>query len=55
MEAAANPANSDFYYFVVKPGTCGEHFFTEDSAEFEQAAAEYTAALNEQGGSPTEC
>ncbi len=55
MEAAANPADSDFYYFVVKPGTCGEHFFTADSAEFEQAAAEYTNALNAEGGSPTDC
>ena len=55
MEAAAAPAKSDAYYFVVKPGTCGEHFFTEDAAEFEQAAAEYTAALNAEGGSPTDC
>jgi hypothetical protein len=55
MEAAANPADSDAYYFVVKPGTCGEHFFTEDSAEFDQAAAEYQAALQAEGGSPTEC
>lgn len=55
MEAAAAPADSDAYYFVVKPGTCGEHFFTADSAEFEQAAAEYQAALEAEGGSPTEC
>ena len=43
------------YYFVVKPGTCGEHFFTADSAEFDAAAAEYQAALEAEGGSPTEC
>jgi hypothetical protein len=55
MEAAAAPADSDYYYFVVKPGTCGEHFFTEDADEFEQAAAEYTNALNAEGGSPTDC
>ena len=55
MEAAAKPAKTDDYYFVVKPGTCGEHFFTDSSAEFEQAAAEYQAALQAEGGSPTEC
>ncbi len=45
MEAAAKPAKTDDYYFVVKPGTCGEHFFTDSSEEFDQAAAEYQAAL----------
>ena len=55
MEAAADPAKTDDYFFVVKPGTCGEHFFTNSSEEFDQAAAEYQAALAEQGGSPTEC
>jgi len=55
LSAAANPANSDVYYFVVKPGTCGEHFFTADAAEFDSAAAEYQAALEAEGGSPTEC
>ena len=32
IEAAANPAKSDAYYFVVKPGTCGEHVFVETEA-----------------------
>lgn len=55
IEAAANPAKVDYTFFVVKPGTCGEHFFTADSAEFDAAQAEYQAALEAEGGSPTDC
>ena len=55
IEAAANPAKGDLFYFVVKPDTCGEHFFTASEEEFNQAAAEYQQALQEQGGSPTNC
>ena len=55
LEAAANPAKSDVYYFVVKPGTCGEHVFVRTNAEFQQAEAAYQQALQEQGGSPTDC
>ena len=46
---------SDAYYFVVKPGTCGEHTFVETEAEFAEAEAAYQAALQEEGGSPTDC
>ena len=55
MKAAANPAKSDVYYFVIKPGTCGEHVFVKTDAEFQQAEAAYQQALQEQGGSPTDC
>ncbi len=55
LEAAADPARSDVYYFVIKPGTCGEHVFTADSAEFEAAQAAYQEALAAEGGSPTDC
>ncbi|MDP9228250.1 MAG: endolytic transglycosylase MltG, partial [Actinomycetota bacterium] len=55
IKAAANPAQVPFLYFVVKPGTCGEHSFTASEKEFEQLAAEYQAALQAEGGSPTEC
>jgi UPF0755 protein len=55
IEAAANPAKSDAYYFVIKPGTCGEHVFVETEEEFAAAEAEYQQALQEQGGSPTDC
>ena len=55
IKAAAAPARVNYIYFVVKPGTCGEHSFTASEKEFEQLAAEYQQALQEQGGSPTTC
>jgi UPF0755 protein len=55
IEAAANPAETDFLFFVIKPGTCGEHVFAETEDEFLAAEAEYQAALQAEGGSPTEC
>lgn len=55
LKAAANPAKVDYRFYVVKPGTCGEHVFTASEGEFEQAVADYQQALEEQGGSPTEC
>jgi UPF0755 protein len=55
IEAAAKPAKSDVFYFVIKPGTCTEHTFVATDEEFQQAEAEYQQALEEQGGSPTEC
>jgi cell division protein YceG involved in septum cleavage len=55
IEAAANPARSDVYYFVVEPGTCGEHVFVETEEEFAAAEAEYQQALEAEGGSPTDC
>ena len=55
LKAAANPAKVDFLYYVVEPGTCDRHVFTASQAEFDEAAAEYQAALEEQGGSPTTC
>lgn len=56
IEAAANPDDTDFLFYVVKPGTCGEHVFTETSEEFDAAVAEYDAARAAEGGqSPTDC
>ena len=55
LEAAARPANVDYKYYVIKPGTCNEHTFTADYDEFLAAQAEYQAALEAEGGSPTEC
>jgi hypothetical protein len=40
---------------VVKPGTCGEHTFTDNYDEFVQASQEYDAAQAAAGGSPTDC
>ncbi|MDQ3759277.1 MAG: endolytic transglycosylase MltG, partial [Actinomycetota bacterium] len=55
LEAAVNPADTDFFYFVIKPGSCNEHTFVETEEEFAAASAEYQAALQAQGNSPTEC
>jgi UPF0755 protein len=56
LEAAAHPANVDYLYYVVKPGTCGEHAFSSTFAEFERDRQRYEAARNAAGGqSPTSC
>lgn len=55
LKAAAKPAKVDYRFYVVKPGTCGEHVFTASEQEFEQAAQAYQDALEAEGGSPTEC
>jgi UPF0755 protein len=55
LQAAANPAREDYLYYVIEPGTCNEHFFTADEDEFTAAAERYQAALEAEGGSPTEC
>jgi UPF0755 protein len=55
LQAAASPSDDNYLYYVVKPGTCGEHFFTDSYDEFSAASAEYDAAQAEAGGSPTDC
>ncbi len=55
LKAAAAPAKADHLFFVVKPGTCGEHAFTASEAEFNRLSAEYQQALQAEGGSPTKC
>ena len=55
IEAAANPKRNDVRFFVVKPGTCGEHVFTSSEEEFFEAEAAYQEALQREGGSPTTC
>lgn len=55
LKAAAAPAKVDYRFFVVKPGTCGEHSFTGSEQEFNRLQAEYQRALQAQGGSPTKC
>jgi cell division protein YceG involved in septum cleavage len=55
IEAAAKPAKSDALFYVIEPGTCNEHFFTDSEKEFQAAADEYQAALEAEGGSPTDC
>jgi uncharacterized YceG family protein len=55
IEAAAKPTKDDFLFYVIKPGTCGEHVFTASEEEFNEAVAAYRQAQEEAGGSPTEC
>ncbi|MFM9077898.1 MAG: endolytic transglycosylase MltG [Solirubrobacterales bacterium] len=55
IEAAAKPAKTDVWLYVVKPGTCGEHDFSTSLAEHNRKVARYQAAQAEAGGSPTDC
>lgn len=55
IEAAANPAKTDVWLYVVKPGTCGEHVFSSSLEEHNRNVQKYEDAQAEAGGSPTEC
>ncbi len=56
IEAAADPAKTDFIYYVVKPCGDGAHAFSSSDAEFQQDVARYNAERERQGGqSPTDC
>jgi len=56
IEASARPARVDYLYYVVKPGTCGEHSFSSTDAEFQADVAAYNAARDAAGGrSPDTC
>ncbi|MCB0830412.1 MAG: endolytic transglycosylase MltG, partial [Solirubrobacterales bacterium] len=55
IQAAAHPADSDVWLYVVKPGTCGEHVFSSTLAEHNRNVAKYEAAQAAAGGSPTDC
>jgi UPF0755 protein len=56
LKAAANPARTPYLYYVVKPGSCGEHAFEKSFAEFQAASQKYSQARDAAGGkSPTKC
>lgn len=56
LEAAARPANVDYLFYVVKPGTCGEHAFSTSEADFQADVARYNEAREAAGGeSPDSC
>jgi uncharacterized YceG family protein len=55
IEAAARPARTDVWLYVVKPGTCGEHTFSSSLEEHNANVAKYQAAQEAAGGSPTDC
>ena len=41
MRAAANPRRTGYLFYVVKPGTCGEHDFSKTDAEFQRDVDRY--------------
>lgn len=56
IEAAAQPAKVDYLYYVVEPGTCGEHAFSSTDAEFQADVARYNEAREAASGeSPDSC
>ncbi|MFA9271656.1 MAG: endolytic transglycosylase MltG, partial [Baekduiaceae bacterium] len=56
IKAAANPSASKALYYVVKPGTCGEHAFSSTEAQFQRDVQRYNEAREQAGGkSPTTC
>lgn len=55
IRAAANPARTSALFYVVKPGTCGEHVFSDTLKQFNRDAEAYRKAQEEAGGSPTDC
>jgi uncharacterized YceG family protein len=56
IRAAANPARTGFLYYVVKPGTCGEHAFSRTGAQFDEDVRRYNSERSRRGGkSPTNC
>ena len=55
LKAAADPADVNYTYYVVKPDTCGEHYFTDDYDDFLAASDKYESARVAQGGAPTDC
>jgi UPF0755 protein len=56
IKAAAHPAKVGYLFYVVKPGTCGQHAFSSTDAQFERDVQRYNQARDAAGGkSPTTC
>ncbi len=55
IAAAANPAHTNYLYFVVKPCGRGEHVFESSYTQFLNDVARYQAARQQRGGSPEHC
>jgi uncharacterized YceG family protein len=56
LQAAARPARVGYRFYVVKPGTCGEHAFSSTDAGFARDQQRYNEARDAAGGnSPTKC
>lgn len=56
LKAAARPAHVPYLFYVVKPGTCGEHAFSSTDAQFQRDVQRYNSARAAAGGkSPEKC
>jgi UPF0755 protein len=56
LQAAAHPAHVPYLFYVVKPGTCGQHTFSSTDAQFQRDVARYNRARDAAGGkSPEKC
>ena len=55
LKAAANPAKTDYIFYVAKPGAC--HAFSSTDAQFARDVAAYEAAREKNGGNapPQKC
>lgn len=52
IEAALHPAETDYLYFVAKPGGSGEHQFSKTMAQHNLAVQKYRRAMNKQADPP---
>lgn len=55
IEAAANPARTNYLYFVVKPCGNGSSVFSSNYRQFLRDSARYQSARARRGGSPANC
>ena len=56
IQAAANPANVGYLYYVVKPCGKGAHAFSSTDAQFQKDVAAYKRASAARGGKdPSRC
>jgi uncharacterized YceG family protein len=56
LKAAANPANVDYLFYVVRPCGNGAHAFSSTDAEFQRDVAGYNRARDQRGGKdPSRC
>jgi UPF0755 protein len=56
LQAAANPANVGYLFYVVKPCGNGAHAFSSTDAQFQKDVTAYNRARNKRGGKdPSRC
>ena len=56
IQAAANPANAKYLFYVVKPCGNGAHAFSTTDAQFQKDVAAYNRAREKRGGKdPSHC